>query len=303
MRVLLAAVTAALLVTLPSVRAQEVRTLEHQGIERAFILANRGITADGPKPALIALHGRRDPQEAHGTAPRLDALAAREGFVAVYPAALQGKWNYGSAPEPLSRSGDTVADDVGFVGKLIALLVAEKIADPARIYVSGVSQGGFLAYSVLCDLSDQVTGVAALLANMLDTQVAACKPARAVPTVAIAGTNDSFVPYDGWATPRYRLLSVPETLDFWRRQHGCAGQRASIMPHRVDADPTSVQVIEWTGCRTDGAVRYYRVIGGGHALPSLAPPPPGPVGRVGHRNQDFETVDEVWQFFKRFTRN
>src|SRR5262245_5449699 len=78
----------------PLVANASTRTLEHQGVDRSFIVVNDAITADGPKPLLIALHGRRDPQAPNTSGPTIDALAAREGFVAIYPAALEGKWNY-----------------------------------------------------------------------------------------------------------------------------------------------------------------------------------------------------------------
>ena len=135
--------------------AQEARTLEHQGVARSFLITNQAAAADGPKPAVIFLHGLRRPPQPISSSPPLDALAAREGFVAVYPAALDGSWNYVAQNVSLSRAGTEIADDIGFLSKLIDALVADKIADPSRIYVAGLSQGGFLAYSVLCKISPQ----------------------------------------------------------------------------------------------------------------------------------------------------
>ena len=64
------------------------------------------------------------------------------------------------------------------------------------------------------------------------------------------------------------FLSVAETMEFWRLQHGCSGQKATLLPHRLAADPTRVELVEWIGCRTDNVVWLYRVAGGGHQVPS-----------------------------------
>ena len=106
---------------------------------------------------------------------------------------------------------------------------------------------------------------------MTDHQREACRPARPVPLMVVAGTADPVQSYDGWLLPSGRLLSVPETLEFWRTLHGCTGQTGKPLPHREPTDTTRVALIEWTGCRTPGALRLYCVEGGGHHAPSLAP--------------------------------
>src|SRR5271157_675276 len=120
--------------------ADDIRTITHQNVVRSFIVTNAGSAAETPKPVVIELHGLRDPHAANTSWPALDAVAVREGFVAVYPAALEGSWNvvgdYGG--ERRSRAGDAAADDIGFIVKLIDMLLADKIADPAHIYVSGI---------------------------------------------------------------------------------------------------------------------------------------------------------------------
>ena len=62
-------------------------------------------------------------------------------------------------------------------------------------------------------------------------------------------------------------------------------------------------LIEWNGCRSGARLRLYRVVGGGHQMPSLkAVNNPMSETRFGLRNRDFETADEVWAFFKQFSR-
>ena len=196
-----------------------------------------------------------------------------------------------------------VADDFGFLSKLIDALIEAKLADPKRVYVSGTSQGGFMTYSLTCGLSEKIAAAAALIASMTDAQIELCKPARAVPLMVIGGTNDRIVPYDGWLTSDDRLTSVPETLEFWRRKHGCKAQKAAMLPARKQSadNRTRTVLVEWLGCKADGGLRLYRVKGGGHTLPSVDPISEDALKGFGARNGDIETSEEVWTFVKRWS--
>ena len=60
----------------------------------------------------------------------------------------------------------------------------------------------------------------------------------------------------------------------------------------------------WTGCRAGGKLRLYRVDGGGHQVPSFAADSSEQgVSRLGLRNRDIETADEIWTFFRDVVRD
>src|SRR5205823_10076142 len=100
-----------------------------------------------------------------------------------------------------------------------------------------------------------------------------------------------------------RLLSVPDTMNFWRQQHGCTQRTVRPLPHRDPDDRTQVVLVEWAGCRSGASPRLYRIEGGGHQFPSIsARASPESEARMGLRNRDIETADEVWAFFKNFSR-
>jgi polyhydroxybutyrate depolymerase len=139
-----------------------------------------------------------------------------------------------------------------------------------------------------------------MIAGMMSVQVAACNPKRAVPIMAVAGSDDTWLNYDGFLTKDFRLLSVPETMEFWRLRHGCTALDWRILPHRLADDPTRIMLTEWTGCATDGAVKLYRVNGGGHQVPMFAPGDPEWIRKAGLINHDIETVEEFWTFARKF---
>jgi len=284
-------------------RADETMTFSHQGIQRTATIHAPADLAAAPAPVVISLHGRGQSVASLRDSLHLDATADREHFIVVYPEALDLEWNYGRPivkPMPLAN-GETV-DDAGFIRLIIENLVESKRADPARIYVAGVSRGGLMAYALACGFADRLAAVAAIVTGMTSYQQEDCRPSRPVPLMVIAGTNDRIQSYDGWLAPLGRLMSVPETLEYWRMQNGCRTQEGRDIPHRVPSDTTRVWLIRWTDCRDGARMELYRVNGGGHRAPSFTADSDKDVAMFGSRNHDIEAADESWAFVKEFSR-
>jgi polyhydroxybutyrate depolymerase len=281
--------------------AQDDLTIEHQGVARHALLHQPPTAPTGKSPLIVFLHGVRPPDWKNHTQPEIDRLADRDGALAAYPEAIGHRWNYATRISEPQKIGDTVADDVGFIKKLIAHLIANNRADPSRVYVLGDSRGGLMTYTVMCQLADQIAAAGPLISGMTDAQIAECDPARAVPLMVVAGTSDRFQPYDGFLGKEMRLLSVPETMEFWRVRHRCTGQEQKMLPHRLSEDTTRIWLSEWTGCAIEGAVRLYRVNGGGHQVPSFAPGEPDWIKQAGPENHDIETAEEFWAFARKFS--
>ena len=63
-------------------------------------------------------------------------------------------------PEDRDRKiGDKVIDDFKFIEKLIESLTAEKIADPKKVFLAGLSNGAFLANVFADKHPDKVAGI------------------------------------------------------------------------------------------------------------------------------------------------
>jgi polyhydroxybutyrate depolymerase len=63
--------------------------------------------------------------------------------------------------------------------------------------------------------------------------------------------------------------------------------------------------MHWTTCADGVEIVSYRVEGGGHHAPSLAPASDAAREwelKFGARNRDIDTAEEVWSFFRRFSR-
>jgi polyhydroxybutyrate depolymerase len=296
-----ALVTAALLnlLAVESARADPLVVINHQGVDRLTTLHRPAAPLPGPAPLVIALHGLGQSVDSLHKWLRLDSAAERENFIVAYPQAIDRKWSYGRPiQDPMPQVNGKTVDDIGFIRRLIDGLVEMKIADPARIYVTGMSRGGLMTYAVVCALSDRIAAAAPLISGMTDHQREDCHPTRPIPLMVVAGTNDEAQWYDGQVTRSGRLLSVPETMEYWRLRNGCSAETAVSLPHRDASDPTRIRMIEWTGCRQDARLRLYRVNDGGHQLPSFTPSDERTTKMFGARNQDIETADEFWTFAK-----
>jgi polyhydroxybutyrate depolymerase len=292
-----AAIAAALSVAPVPAGADPRIVVEHQGVERMATLHRPLARPNGTAPLIVALHGLGQSIESLHEWLHLDAVAEREGFAVVYPEAIGRKWNYGRPikdPQP-TVNGKTV-DDIGFIRTLIDGLVNMKVADPARIYVTGMSRGGLMTYTLVCALSGRIAAAAPLISGMTDHQREDCHPTRPVPMMVVAGTNDESQWYDGIVAPAGRLLSIPETMEYWRVRNGCTEETAAWLPHREEADPTRVRLFEWSRCRSDAQLKLYRVSDGGHQLPSFAQIDEHTTKLFGLRNHDIETADEIAKF-------
>lgn len=281
----------AVLLSAAVARAQtdEAGTIDFGGQARHFLLHRPGGGFAGPRPLIVSLPGRDMSVDAMRAWLPLEPVTDGKGVAIAYPEAIGGLWNYRPDPDG--------ADDTGFISALLAKLVADGVADPKRVYLAGISRGALMTWRLMCARSDLFAAAAPLSSAMTEPVVSACHPSHVMPVLAEDGSADPIMAYDGWIPdpPAPRLLSVPETMEFWRRLHGCTGQTATRLPHREASDPTRVTRYEWTGCVSP--VVLLKVTGGGHMPASFFPNSDQERAVVGRRGQDIETAAEVWRFF------
>lgn len=278
------------------------RTLVHQGIERNYTVRLPDRTVRRPLPLVVALHGQGQTVRDIREWLPFDPVADREGFALVWPQAVDLRWSYGRPLiAPMPAVGGVPVDDVGFIRRVIDRLIAEGIADPKRVYVAGVSRGAIMAYTLACAIAGRLAAFAPIVSGMSAYQRENCHPSRPVPVIAVAGRSDIVNPYDGWLWRGGRLMSVPETMEFWRSLHGCTRQSIRRLPDLDPHDRTFISLIGWHGCRGNALVRLYRVTGGGHRVPSFAPPDPKLTHRFGRRSRDMDTAEELWRLFRNIT--
>jgi polyhydroxybutyrate depolymerase len=270
------------------------------GRDRNFILVlPEGAQRDRPMPTVIALHGGAMNGKSMRRIFGLDEFAEQDRFAVVYPDAVGRRWNDG-----ISGHADG-ADDVRFMRNLADHLVRKGVADPKRIYLLGISNGGMMTYRVACQSPGIFAAYAAVIANMPKELADHCRPGGGTPLIVINSTDDPYNPYEGADDARWsrgEVLSTLDTVDFWQRRNGCEGRsQEKPLPDKDNSDGSTVTARQYADCRTGSPVVLLTVQGGGH-MPPGAQLRDRPMLRamLGRANQDISAADISWKFFKRF---
>lgn len=214
-----------------------------------------------PAPTVVVLHGAINSAgwavRRFGFAEAADA----HGFAAVFPQSRGLQWNDGRGGVGAS------ADDVGFLRRLAGELIANGVAEPERVYIAGVSNGGMMTLRMVCEAAELFAGAATVVASMPAATGVTCRPGRPVPVIMFNGTADPLVPYNGGGIGPLNMGSLVWGVE--RTAAYLAGaNRCGSTPHAADAtfDDTSVTRIVWSHCARGADVTLYSVNGGNHQV-------------------------------------
>lgn len=283
-----------------------LESLSHQGRTRTYYVYTPSSYQSGqPMPVVLAFHGGAGQGDTMAAKTGLNEVAQREGFIAVYPNSAQksrgGRWNDGRNSSVINRD----IDDVAFVGAILDRLSQERNIDSQRIYATGGSNGGFFTQRLACEMSNRIAAFASVSATLPTSLQSTCNPRQGVPILMINGTADPFVPWQGGQVrigAGGQVLSVPETVQFWRNRDGCSStSRVEQLPNIV-SDGTEVTKAQYPGCRNRVRVVFYTVQGGGHGWPGSRSrrrgDDEGPSGKI---SRNINASDVIWNFFKQQT--
>jgi len=265
------------------------------GVTRTYLLhVPRSLTRNRPAPLLLVFHGGGGHAYNMPRFTGFDQLADIHGFIVAYPESANTHWNDTRA---LSR-----ADDVAFVRALIAELEHSYPVDPARVYATGISNGGFFSQRLACDLSSQIAAVASVAATMPETLIQVCHPSNPVSILFMQGTNDPLVHIEGGNIARThgRNISLADACHFWIDHNQTAKKPDSSDLPSHDSNGTSVHRDIYAGGKQDTEVVVYTIRGGGHTWPGG--PQYFPAVLVGKTNHDIDASEVIWDFFSRHAR-
>lgn len=262
----------------------------HNGRSRKLIVI-RPEPATQQAPAVLMMHGNSGSPQNQANLSVIAPQVAARGVWVFLPEAADGVWT----DDP--SSPDTSKDDVGFLGRVIDIAVGGYGADASRVYAAGLSNGGFMAQRLACQLSDRIAAVGVVAAALRNGLATACSGGTPRPISFIVGSADPIVPYAGAGNIR----SADSTLAFWAARNGCIASAAIIndLPDST-ADGTTVRQTIHQVCGSGRDVIGYTVNGGGHAWPG------GwqylPVSVIGKTSTDISASATLLDFFARYTR-
>jgi polyhydroxybutyrate depolymerase len=252
--------------------AGEVETLvvSHGGLARPIVL-DRPADAAQPAPMIVVLHGAAlDGPSMRGLLDGLPEAAREAGAAVAFPSSYGPIWNDGALARSLPGFL-SARDDMGFLDTLLDTLIERGIADPARIHLVGISNGGMMAFAYACNRAERVASLIVFKATMASDAEATCTPSRPLPVLLAAGTEDAIVRWDGSIVlgglvslaPR---LPVERGFAFWLARNGCAGEEEPrLLPRQGRDDAPRVERRSGHGCAAETLL--YAILGGGHRLP------------------------------------
>jgi polyhydroxybutyrate depolymerase len=296
---------------LPSAQLSErdlQNQLLHQDKKRDYILhLPKDYDQYQKLPLILVLHGGGGTAEGmfRLTFNGFNTLADQHHFFVAYPQGLEKSWN-DDRKDPIAYAHQNKIDDVGFLRKLIHSLIKTYDIDPKRVFVTGISNGGFMSFRLGRELAGEIRAIAPVTATLpKDIQQEADQVAKTPVGLALFnGTEDPLVPYNGgevtvFNQKRGKILSTEDTLKIWIKRNQC--DPTPKKTEREDRDPkdeTRVITFEYEGKTPDSKVVLYRIEGGGHTWPS------GwqyfKQNLIGRVSKDIQACEEIWKFFSQF---
>ena len=199
-----------------------------------------------------------------------DALADQYGFVVVYPDGLQNTWN---AHQCCGYALEHNIDDVSFLTGLATQIGAQYAVDQKRLYVTGVSNGGMMAYTLACE-----TDLFAAIGPVAATRLGDCNHPAPTSVIHIHGLADPIIRFDG--LPGIAPLSIQgrPVMDLfaeWQKTDRC------LPPAWTAAAPTMIGIAH---CPDGRAVELIGIANFGHSWPVAA--------------DGIDATPAIWEFFR-----
>lgn len=271
-------------------------TLHAGGLVRHYLLhvPPGGVPVAG-WPLVVALHGNTGTGAGMVRLTHLDDVADRRGFVVAYPDGVDRSWADGRG---VTDADKKAIDDVAFIDSLVADAGRRTTIDARRLYVTGISNGGFMTQRLACDRAVKYAAVAIVDALLTAPMASAtCRPAAPIAVMILVGTADPLVPYAGGDVRRGRghVLSADGAAAQWAHWNRCGSAAAPEQLADSARDGTTTSVVRYGRCADGSAVWLVSVDGGGHTWPGGRQYLPRLV--IGRTSRDFDASEYVWSFF------
>ena len=273
------------------------------GLDRSYLVQPApGARGAGRLPVVVLLHAGTQSAEDIWRETSLPTLGAREGFLVVAPEALDRHWN-----DVRGVTGGSTVDDVRFLKAVIAEVVAQDHGDPSAVFMVGSAHGGFMTMRFACDAGEGLRAAASLLSTMPDALARNCKSPRPLPWLAVNGTEDPAVPFNGQVDGTVRrgetqaaLRSADDTFRFWADRAGCAAPtaREAITDQADDDRHRWAERIVRSHCVGGQLSQQVVLHGSGHVIPGPATDNRLAERAVGPAAPEIDGGTLVWMHFK-----
>jgi polyhydroxybutyrate depolymerase len=279
----------------PIRKFRDYQSMRVDGRTRTFLLnlPPEYYSGAGHFPLVIAMHGTGGDayQFEHDYA--FTKLANDKEFVVAYPEGVRGNgllgirtWNAGYCCDYASKND---VDDVKFIRELIDQLIDRYHIDPKRVYLTGMSNGGMMAYRMACEVSNLIAAIATVSCSMVTGQD--ISPSQPMPVLHLHSELDVKVPYEGGiGLGGYYFPPIDSVLNVWSVANGCTSGPQLLV------DNEDYLLTEWENCANNVVIQYYLTKDGGHAWPGAVKSRPA----ADEPSSAIDANELIWDFFQRY---
>ncbi len=249
-----------------------------------------GMAPDAAVPLVVALHRFSETGDTMAYITGFDAIAEREGFAVVYPDGPGRRFDFAGADR----------DDVALVLGVIDDVERRVPIDAGRVYLTGASNGGFMAFRLACAAPERFAAIAPVMSLMQGALDASAEIDTPVPIAIVYGTADTIIRPDTSRLGAMPVRTMSETIAYWRERNGAETIAERAVIDEDPGDGTRTQFTRFEAGRGGAPVVVYRVLGGGHTWPGGEEPSPRFL--VGRVSRDFSASEAIWAFFTQHAR-
>jgi polyhydroxybutyrate depolymerase len=298
--------------------AAYVFTLTSGGRTRDYRLHVPPAAAGGAElPLVLNLHGATQNGQIQELQTGMDASADKHGYLVAYPDGTRIATNL--TPDPIAKDAQygfnagyccglpstNHLDDVDFLLAVISNVASHTPVDLRRVYVTGMSNGGMMAYAMAAEASSHIAAIASVAGQV---ELPAIHPTRPVPTLEFHSVDDPIAKWDGVASSNPQLrFTVTQGIDQWVKADGCAAtpHTGTTIAGTGTSAGLSATLVTYPGCRAGSEVALWRLTGSGHVWPG-APFNTGPrntwiLDGVGRGTTLIDANELMWQFFQHYS--
>ncbi len=253
-------------------------------------------------PIIFGLHGGGGTYKNTIRFYNLNSLADKNGFIIVYPNAVNKAW---TMPGITSRvkNIDNGVDDVKFISVLLDSLIANYKVDSNRVFCTGISRGGMFSFYLAYKLSNRITAIAPVCGGISQTIAGDYSFQHPIPALIINGTNDPLVRYNGGAGKFNKrnaenedadMLPTEELVEKIVKLNNCASNPVVTKIPDIDETDGCNAVDNIYTCK-NVRVEFIKVVNGGHTWPGGSQYLPKFI--IGKVCRDFSASEKIFDFF------
>lgn len=181
-------------------------------------------------------------------------------------------------------------DDIGFINSLLDKLKIELSINSKKVYATGFSNGGQMAYKLANRFPNKFAAVSAVAGVLQDFPF---NPSRKVPIIHFHSYQDLTAPYNGGLSNAPNINnnfpSVDSTMRIIANNYNC-----SLIKKTIFSNTNTYDFFRYSDCDNNVRIELYVSQDGGHTWPG---------GKALTNNEitnHFNASSIMWEFFKNY---